>query len=96
MTAVWEMTNATSDGSTTHADGMTFASICSSPMVDFDGDLDVDQADFAFLQLCFDDPIPAGCECADVVSDGVINVSDVNAFEDCASGPGVAADPNCG
>jgi hypothetical protein len=99
LTVVWEMIEATSDGSTTHADGMKLESICNTPFADFDGDDDVDQADFAFMQRCYtggSQGYPAGCDCADKVAPfGIISLEDLNRFEACASGAGVMADPDC-
>jgi len=96
MTVVWEMVGA-EDESATHADGLTFVSICSDPFADVDGDGDVDQDDFAALQLCVsgEAPLAAGCECFDQPADGKINQLDIQAFETCASGPDVPADVGC-
>lgn len=78
--------------------------ICPDPFADSDGDGDVDQADFARVQLCITEPgecLPAGCECFDrpesgsAAGDGDIDADDVDAFEKCASGPGIAADVAC-
>lgn len=74
---------------------------------DYDGD--VDQADFSLLQSCITgtgDPqglfgsLPAICQCLDVtgpgdVPDDALDQQDLVAFELCASGPGIPADPAC-
>ncbi len=68
---------------------------CSIPFADADGDGDVDQADFAFLQTCYTGILggPAvlsdACACMDRVDDDQITGDDVAAFEACATGPGV-------
>jgi len=75
---------------------------------DVDEDADVDQDDFGAFQRCYTGdggaiPVdPAYCECFDrreeggqPGSDGQIDAFDYDAFEDCASGPGVTADPAC-
>lgn len=66
---------------------------------DTDGDLDVDQDDFAVMQLCHTGASGsyefASCWRMDVDDDGLIDADDVEAFELCASGPGVAAIPSC-
>lgn len=99
MTVVWEMqltgTEPAVGGS---ADGLKFESTCNNPVFDFDGDGDVDQADFAAFQVCYTGAtgtLPAGCECADENGDGLVTQSDATAFEACASGPGIPANPDC-
>jgi hypothetical protein len=73
---------------------------------DADGDGDVDQDDFGALQLCRtepDAPIPDEeplpgfhCDCFDVADPkGRMTHADYQAFEACASGPDVPADPAC-
>jgi len=58
--------------------------------------------DFAAFQVCFTgDATPLSglsqaCACVDVEPDGNIDGFDATAFETCASGPGVPADPTCG
>lgn len=105
VTVVWEYhSTGVLPAIGAHADGLKFEPtvICHDPVFDFDGDGDVDQIDFAFFQTCYtggvgtNPPIyPAGCECADSNIDGAINQADTTAFELCASGPGVAANPAC-
>ncbi len=74
------------------------------PFADADGDGDVDQADFAVVQGCFTGtggfpdplpPIPIGCGMFDRDRDLDIDQSDMNAFELCASGPGIPASTAC-
>lgn len=74
------------------------------PFADADQDGDVDQADFAALQVCYTGgagpfSLPAECACFDrpesLEPDGDIDQADLFKFEDCASGPGVPADPAC-
>jgi hypothetical protein len=64
---------------------------------DFDGDQDVDQADFGHLQACLSggDPVDPACENAKLNGDKFVDQDDVAIFEACASGPGIPADPNC-
>lgn len=97
ITIVWEMIDATAD-SATHADGLTLESACNDPAADFDNDGDVDQEDAAMLQLCFTGPsgtMLPGCECFDDDGNNLITTTDVSAFEECASGPNVPANPAC-
>ncbi|MDM8006674.1 MAG: lamin tail domain-containing protein [Phycisphaerae bacterium] len=75
---------------------------CPVPFADVDGDEDVDQTDFATLQLCFtgqDQAIPAAnadlCRCLNWDGDLDIDGDDVSKFEACASGPGVVASKTC-
>lgn len=75
---------------------------CGNPVFDADLDTDVDQSDFARMQLCltdvddphgiFDDTL---CGCYDADDDNDVDLDDVAAFEACASGDGVAANPTC-
>ncbi|MHC4444414.1 MAG: BACON domain-containing protein [Planctomycetota bacterium] len=84
---------------------------CNNPFADTDGDGDVDQDDFSVYQLCYTDtdngPIsttPAYCRCLDWGDDDSdqipdydddIDSFDFTAFQNCASGPNVPADPCC-
>jgi hypothetical protein len=71
---------------------------CGNPSADADHDGDVDQADYGLWQLCYLDqsgPAVGGCSCFDRDGDHHITVFDYEAFEDCASGPGVPANPAC-
>ncbi|MBI4579403.1 MAG: hypothetical protein HY718_06845, partial [Planctomycetes bacterium] len=63
---------------------------------DFDGDQDVDQADFAYLQLCLgaqDVSVIRACVEADIDLDNEVDQHDVNAFRECLAGPGLP--PGC-
>ncbi len=68
---------------------------CNIPFADADGDSDVDQDDFAILQLCITGgvgPIPADpayCTCFERTGDSLITQSDLQEFENCATGPTV-------
>ena len=72
---------------------------CHDPVVDWDGDDDVDQVDFGVWQSCFthDDTIHnAGvCHCFDIEGNNKIDTTDFVTFERCWSGPTIAADKNC-
>ncbi len=66
---------------------------------DFDGDQDVDQADFGAFQACYsgntvaqDDP---ACEKALFDADSDVDVNDFALFAGCMSGPDVPGDPTC-
>lgn len=59
---------------------------------DFDGDQDVDLADFARFQVCFtgtshDEPLDAECAMMDFDSDGDIDLEDFGAFQVTFTGP---------
>lgn len=73
---------------------------CSEPFADTDGDADVDQADYARLQVCFSgtDAYPTGCDCFDRDANGTVDDADAAAFIACfsSSGPDKPADPACG
>lgn len=74
---------------------------CPTPpvRVDFDRDGDVDQDDFAFLQLCFsgDGNPQTDPACADARLDGDEDVDgvDLDLFTRCFSGANIPADPAC-
>jgi hypothetical protein len=71
---------------------------CADPFADADHDADVDQADFAQLQLCYTGTgggIPGGCYCFDHDASGSIESDDFTAFENCATGPGIPASRTC-
>ena len=60
---------------------------------DLDNDLDVDVADFAQFQACFNGPDqpppgPAWCPRCDGDADGDVDVNDFAAFQLCFNGPG--------
>lgn len=65
---------------------------------DLDGDSDVDQADFGWLQSClaaFREPPTPGCENADLSGDGYVNQTDVEVFMVCLGGANMAIPPGC-
>ncbi len=65
---------------------------------DFDGDADVDAADFAFFQACASGPgIPynPGCEDQDFDGDNDIDQDDYAVFQRCYGGENNAANPGC-
>jgi len=65
---------------------------------DFDGDGDVDQADFAVIQACRTSPgisLDPDCERADLNRDSRVDGPDVDIHIGCASGPAVAWNPGC-
>jgi hypothetical protein len=106
MTVVWRTTTTADEVHALHADGLTFAMTsdpCNDPFADADDDGDVDQADFAVWQTCFSPagPVPVDpeyCRCfnRDAGSgDSDIDLADYQAFEQCASGPGIAANAAC-
>jgi hypothetical protein len=66
---------------------------------DFDGDGDVDQSDFGYLQGCLgildvEVTYPA-CASADIDGDGNVNLDDLARFLECVSGPAVPAEQQC-
>jgi hypothetical protein len=66
---------------------------------DFDGDGDVDLADFAEFQTCvlgpdFPQTDPA-CTGARLDPDPDVDLDDFGVFVGCLGGPGIPADPNC-
>jgi hypothetical protein len=64
---------------------------------DFNGDADVDQDDFGYLQKCASGAAtyPDGCAEADLDGSGSVNQADLTILEDCLSGPNVIADKTC-
>ena len=63
---------------------------------DFDGDNDVDQEDFGYLQACLSDSAGStvpGCQQADFDIDNDVDQDEVAAFISCKTGPGQA--PGC-
>ncbi|MBP7936810.1 MAG: lamin tail domain-containing protein [Phycisphaerae bacterium] len=68
------------------------AESCGCRASDFDDDLDVDQSDFAHLQMCLTGySVLSDSACADADLDGnnLVNAEDLRAFIACMSGPGV-------
>lgn len=89
------------DASRFYSSGSTPASATPALKVDFDRDGDVDQSDFAHMQVCLTGlnvPItnPA-CMNADLdpLPDNDVDTTDLNIFLGCFSGPNVYANPNC-
>lgn len=72
---------------------------CPDPFADSDGDGDVDQADFSRLQQCYTGEgtfaLADECECFDHDQDDDVDPASLAAFELCANGPAIAADPAC-
>lgn len=66
---------------------------------DFDGDMDVDQEDFGWFQLCFSIVGATGmapeCLDADLNFDDLVDQADALLFLNCFGGPNVLADPAC-
>lgn len=87
-----------SDGhKTTTGPTWSFHTVSVSP--DFDGDYDVDVADFGFFQLCFNGPDrPMGqvyCGPADLDGDMDADVADFSVFLSCFNGAGRAPAVSC-
>ncbi|MGB9626679.1 MAG: hypothetical protein ACPMAQ_17640, partial [Phycisphaerae bacterium] len=66
-----------------------FVGCCPS---DFDHDGDVDVADFAMFQTCFNGPNrpyaqPGGCGSADFDTDADVDLADFGTFQGCFNGP---------
>jgi len=79
---------------------------CYDPRPDFDGDGDVDQADFGVFQACLTSPADpfelvneafdaAICQCFDLDGDQDVDEDDFLGFLACASGPDIPADKSC-
>jgi hypothetical protein len=66
---------------------------------DFDNDNDVDQTDFAHLQLCFTGQgvVQSKPECADALldDDSDVDAADFAIFLNCMKGPNKPVDPDC-
>ncbi len=75
--------------------------VSGSPAVpgDFDGDGDVDQEDFGFIQACLTGtaagPPAPGCEDANLDGDNDVDQADMGIFQGCVSGANVPGDPDC-
>lgn len=67
---------------------------------DFDGDKDVDQTDFGWMQTCLMGPgVPqadAPCAAAHFDTDGDVDQDDMSLFVSCMTGADQPADPHCG
>ena len=74
---------------------------CPNPPFDRDTDGDVDSADFGLLQACITTgattptPLASECKCFDTDANGTIDVTDIERFAQCGSGPDVPANPAC-
>jgi hypothetical protein len=66
---------------------------------DFDGDNDVDEADFGHLQACLTGPgipvVEAGCLSASLDGDPDADAQDMDLFLRCFTGSGTAGSPDC-
>ncbi|MBP7937387.1 MAG: hypothetical protein KA354_22315 [Phycisphaerae bacterium] len=66
---------------------------------DFDGDRDVDLADFGHLQRCLTatrlEPVAPGCDNADTDDDGHVDELDLSRFLACVSGADIPGNPDC-
>lgn len=66
---------------------------------DFDGDKDVDQADYGYLQACLSGPgvsqDGAACQDAKLDGDSDVDSGDVSIFLACQSGAGIPAERTC-
>ena len=65
---------------------------------DYDGDCDVDQADYVIFEACASGPgVPHDLDCEDRDYDGDLDVDqeDFAVFQRCISGVDNPADPNC-
>jgi PKD repeat protein len=76
-----------------------YIAIIGQAAADFDGDGDVDQADFGHLQACFTGmglgPPAAGCDKADLDGDTDVDELDIQRLAGCFGGPNVTPDPAC-
>ncbi|HPD28665.1 MAG TPA: hypothetical protein PLL20_01625 [Phycisphaerae bacterium] len=74
---------------------------CHDPFADADGDGDVDQTDFAVIQMCFTGQdggvpnAPCRCDCYNRDNDEDVDANDLALWMLCASGPGIPADKDC-
>ena len=79
-------------------DPSSTSGICNpNVFADLDGDLDVDQADFGLMQLCFAGPnvaVSPTCLCLDRDGDSDVDEMDMIAFLRCATGPAIPFDRN--
>ncbi len=65
---------------------------------DFDGDGDVDQADFGLFQVCLSGtnlPFAPECAFANLDGDSDVDGGDFDLFQKCMRGPDIPYDPNC-
>jgi hypothetical protein len=71
---------------------------CPPIPADFDGDCDVDHADYQAFEACASGPgydFAIDCDDRDFDNDTDVDQSDFAVFQQCLSGPDVPADPNC-
>jgi hypothetical protein len=71
---------------------------CPAIPADYDGDCDVDQADYTIFEACASGPgyaYAGDCDDRDFDSDTAVDQSDFAVFQRCLSGPDVPADPSC-
>ena len=88
-------------GSYTLTSGFWVIPECPAIRADYDGDCDVDQADFRVFEGCASGPaVPHNgsepCRKADFDQDKDVDQSDFGIFQRCYSGEDNPADPNCG
>ena len=71
---------------------------CPAIQPDYDGDCDVDQADYTVFEACASGPeVPyvGDCDDRDFDGDADVDQEDFAVFQRCISGEGNAADPAC-
>ena len=86
-------------GSYTLTGGFWVIPECPAVPCDYDGDCDVDQADFTLFEACASGPeVPhvIDCDDRDLDTDGDVDGDDFAVFQRCLSGEGNPADPQCG
>lgn len=103
--ANWRLSSAQAIGDNGAIAGMGFylgwphAFLLTPVAPDFDGDGDVDQEDFAFLQRCYSGPgkqqVKSDCWPALLDSDDDIDQADLAVFQKCFTGPAIPATANC-
>ncbi len=92
--------NNVANGAVVIADAVRFVLTGEAGLnADFDGDLDVDVADFAFFQACVTGAgrttMLSACTGVDLDSDTDVDQDDFGLFQCCMSGVNVAAEPAC-
>jgi hypothetical protein len=80
--------------------GLVATSVAPPPIpADFDGDYDVDGADYIIFESCVTGPgvetVSPECEPVDLDFDYDVDQADFGLFQRCLSGSGVAGDPVC-
>lgn len=95
-TYYWRVDAMNGSGTTT---GSVWSFTTQNQPADFDGDGDVDQADFGRFQVCLTSgpaqPISPACDAANLNQDDIVDVDDFQLFLGCLSGPNVPANPSC-